>query len=157
MIQVWCTPLRRPGFGSQAWNHTPRLSVAMLWQQLTQNHKDLQLECTTMYWGFGEKEKKEREEDWQQMLAQSKSFLEKKKRHIKFLKLARLSYSVQRCTPEWLKPSRQAKKGGLENADGGSFESAGGLATGLGHREESEKAGKVLFLELGGGYRVFTL
>ena len=32
---------------------------AMLWRHATwKNKKDLQLEYTTMYWGFGEKEKK---------------------------------------------------------------------------------------------------
>ena len=37
------------------------LSVAMLWQQLTQkNWKDLQLGCTTMHCGFGKKTKKGR-------------------------------------------------------------------------------------------------
>ena len=44
-----------------------------------QNQKDLQVEYTTMYWGgFGE-EKKEREEDCQQMLAQGQSSSPKKK------------------------------------------------------------------------------
>ena len=32
-----------------------------------------------MYWGFGE-EKKEREEDWQQVLAEGESFPRKKKK-----------------------------------------------------------------------------
>ena len=37
---------------------------ATLWQHPTwKNQKDLQLGYTTMYWGFGETEKKE--EDWQ--------------------------------------------------------------------------------------------
>ena len=45
----------------------------MLWQRLTQkNYKGLQLGYTTMHWGFWEK--KQKEEDWQQMLAQGESF-----------------------------------------------------------------------------------
>ena len=43
-------------FGSWAWTYT--LHQAMLWWHLTQkNQKDLQLRYTTMYWGFGERQK----------------------------------------------------------------------------------------------------
>ena len=35
VVGVLHSPLQQPRFGSQAWNHTTRLSVAMLWQWLT--------------------------------------------------------------------------------------------------------------------------
>ena len=39
------------------------------WCPTLNNQKDLQLEYTTMCWGFKEKKEKKKE-DWQQMLAQ---------------------------------------------------------------------------------------
>ena len=53
VVKVQRAPLQRAGFGSWAQDHTTRLSVAMLWWRLTKkNYRDLQLEDTTMYWGF---------------------------------------------------------------------------------------------------------
>ena len=52
---------------------------AMLRQCPTmQSQKDLQLEYTTLYWGFGENKKKKKEEDLQPMLTQVPIFKKKK-------------------------------------------------------------------------------
>ena len=61
--------------GSLVWILSSDLCTAhqaMLWWHPTyKNQNDLQLGYTTMRWGFGEK--KNKEEDWQQMLAQGQS------------------------------------------------------------------------------------
>ena len=61
-VKFQSTLLRWLGFGSRVWNHTTHLSVAMLWQQLTQkNQKDLNCaQLGTETFGKGEKEEKRR-------------------------------------------------------------------------------------------------
>ena len=54
--------------------------VMLRWYPTQHNWKDLQLQYTTMYWGgFGKKKKeREKEEDWQLLLAQVPIFKKKK-------------------------------------------------------------------------------
>ena len=47
-------------------------------------------------------------------------------------------------------------KKGKEVSFTGYLEREGWMGTGMGHREETEKPGKVPFLDLGGSHRVFT-
>ena len=81
VVKVLPSPLEWPGFSFRAWNHTTSLSVVMLWWQLTQkNQKDYNQNIQLCTGALGREKKRERKEDWQQVLAQGKSLPAKKKR-----------------------------------------------------------------------------